>query len=159
MDPAEWLDASSDFPELIRDRFEVTSPADPYYNCIAWAVGDTDTPWWPGSLGCYWPRRVPPNDSVDAFKQLFATLGFTEITDNPDLEDEFEKVAIFALGNATKHAARQLPDGTWTSKLGTCVDISHDLRAVEGPCYGRLVAILKRPAEAARRRKSSSPVD
>jgi hypothetical protein len=58
-----------------------------------------------------------------------------------------EWVALFASadGNYT-HAARQLPSGKWTSKLGTWEDIEHDsVEAVGGGAYGELVARLFRP--------------
>jgi hypothetical protein len=62
------------------------------------------------------------------------------------LEPGFEKVALFAdaAGKPT-HAARQLPSGAWTSKLGIAVDIEHELHALEGEFYGEVVLILRRP--------------
>jgi len=56
----------------------------------------------------------------------------------------FEKVAIYALDGEPTHAARQLSDGTWTSKLGKDIDITHTLRALEGSTYGQVAAYLKR---------------
>jgi hypothetical protein len=45
-----------------------------------------------------------------------------------------------------KHAARQLPTGRWTSKLGKAVDIEHDTpEGVTGPVYGAVVKFLRRP--------------
>lgn len=35
------------------------------------------------------------------------------------------------------HAARQLPNGRWTSKCGQAEDIEHDLRDLEGRLYGK----------------------
>ena len=57
-----------------------------------------------------------------------------ENCESGDLEVGFEKVAIYAQADgAPTHAARQLPDGTWTSKLGQEVDIGHtDLQGVSG---------------------------
>lgn len=43
------------------------------------------------------------------------------------------------------HAARQLPNGRWTSKLGFLEDIEHDLHDVAGEAYGTVVVLLKRP--------------
>jgi hypothetical protein len=42
------------------------------------------------------------------------------------------------------HAARQLPDGTWTSKLGISEDIQHALDDLAGAVYRAVVQILKR---------------
>jgi hypothetical protein len=45
-----------------------------------------------------------------------------------------------------KHAARSLPNGAWTSKLGDDEDIEHSTLAVlEGREYGRAKVFLKRP--------------
>lgn len=47
--------------------------------------------------------------------------------------------------------ARQLPNGNWTSKLGTLEDIEHRaLSAVEGNDYGNVVRILRRPLGSSR---------
>jgi hypothetical protein len=43
------------------------------------------------------------------------------------------------------HAARLLPSGLWTSKLGEWEDIEHDLLALEGDVYGTVALLLKRP--------------
>jgi hypothetical protein len=64
----------------------------------------------------------------------------------------FEKVALYADGQDPKHMARQLPDGTWTSKCGGAEDITHfTLDALEsyGPLpmkghYGSAVLFMKR---------------
>ena len=42
------------------------------------------------------------------------------------------------------HAARQLPNGKWTSKLGRWEDIEHDLEGLTGEMYGSVQQILKR---------------
>ena len=44
------------------------------------------------------------------------------------------------------HAARQLPGGKWTSKLGKAEDIEHDTAdVVAGGIYGEVVELMKRP--------------
>jgi len=61
------------------------------------------------------------------------------------IEDGWEKIAIFADEQGEPlHAARQLPSGRWTSKLGADVDIEHDLAALEGDLYGKVACFLKR---------------
>jgi hypothetical protein len=42
------------------------------------------------------------------------------------LEPGFLKVALYGTGLTYTHAARQLADGKWTSKLGKGEDIEHD---------------------------------
>ena len=75
------------------------------------------------------------------------TVGFLPAED-AHLEPKFEKLAIYARDGKPTHAARQQPDGTWTSKLGKHIDINHTLRGLEGPVYGQVVAFMKRAADA-----------
>ena len=65
--------------------------------------------------------------------------------DDGGLDPEYEKIAVYARGNETKHAAKQLESGQWTSKLGMGEDITHpDLTSLEGPEYGNVVMFLRR---------------
>ena len=144
------------FPNLITSGFDVirdcTSDRTPDYNCIAWAAGKVDEWWWPWDISGYtWPkgnglRFEPPNqETLDNFVHAFKTLGY-EDADNDLIEDGFEKVAIFTdLNGRPKHAARSLPSGVWTSKLGQGEDIQHPtLPSLEGNIYGRATYFLKR---------------
>jgi len=128
----------------------VTSDEDLVYNCIAHAAGKTDAWWWPEeheTEGVYWPAGVSREESLDSFVSAFGTLGYLPCT-GTELEVAFEKVAIYAnaQGKPT-HAARQLPSGAWTSKLGEWEDIEHntlaDLEGVD-PGYGKVAHVLKR---------------
>ena len=121
----------------------VTSPITPTYNCIAWAAGDTRRFWWPQDQ-VYWPPGAVREETIDAFVHAFATLGYS-VCDTAEREDGIEKVAIYAIGDEPKHAARQLESGTWTSKLGCDVDIEHPLDGVAGDVYGHVVRVLQRP--------------
>jgi hypothetical protein len=136
------------FPHLAEEGFRETSPASSRYNCIAWAVGATDAWWWPSPETVhYWPAGVPREETLAAFLEAFATVGFQPAEDG-EWEPKFEKLALYARDGKPTHAARQLADGTWTSKLGKHVDISHTLRGIEGPVYGQVVAFMKRAAQA-----------
>ncbi|MCS6976085.1 MAG: hypothetical protein NZM31_03615 [Gemmatales bacterium] len=133
------------FPHLQSEGFTETSPATSAYNCIAWAAGETDRWWWPDRFDVgYWPGSVPRTESLEAFFQVFESLGYTRC-ENGDLETGYEKVALYVQDDKPTHAARQLPDGRWTSKLGKEFDITHTLRGLEGPVYGRVAGFLKRP--------------
>src|SRR5437016_1209534 len=126
MDLLAELEIRTFLPRLESGRFSITSPKSAYYNCIAWAAEDTTRWWWPDGQN-YWPNEIPRKRNLDAFVQLFQSLGY-EICEKADLEEDFKKVALFvgAAGIPT-HAARQQDDGSWTSKLGTHHDISHEL--------------------------------
>jgi hypothetical protein len=136
------------FPGLRTSPFEVTSPATRDYNCIAWAAGDTAHWWWPDldpdDDAVFWPPDIPLEETLDAFVAAFATLGYAPCSgEEPD--PGFERVALFASAGVPTHAARQLPSGRWTGKLGIREDIEHDLLAVSGEVYGTAVLFLKRP--------------
>jgi hypothetical protein len=132
------------FPSLAQEGFVETSPASPAYNCIAWAASQTDVAWWPDPQGVgYWPEGVPRTETLEAFYLAFESIGYSRCGDGA-LETGMEKVALYALAGQPKHAARQLPDGRWTSKLGKFIDISHTLGGVEGAIYGQVVGYLKR---------------
>lgn len=133
------------FPGLKDGKFQHTSDPTPAYNCIAWALGVTDSWWWPTTrFGYYWPRRIPTNASVAAFVALFGSYGYVECEDG-ELEPGVEKVAIYATGDGVEHAARQLINGRWTSKLGELDDIMHtNAEGVECDDYGKIVKFMKR---------------
>ena len=139
------------FPGLQTSPFRVTSPAARDYNCIAWAAGDVGRWWWPDpdpdNDAIFWPPGAPTVETVDAFVTAFATLGYAPCS-GEDHEPGFEKVALFARESVPTHAARQLPGGRWTSKLGRREDIEHDLHALSGEVYGAVVQILKRATTA-----------
>lgn len=134
------------FPRLSQANYQITSPKDARYNCIAWAVGDTERWWWPEHdlENGYWPEAAPSSVTMDAFIAAIATLGF-EPCDQPGYEPNFERIALFAdeQGNPT-HAARQVPSGRWTSKLGKLEDIEHDLDDLKGTTYGSVVQVMRR---------------
>lgn len=134
------------FPQLRDDTFEITSPPDARYNCVAWAVGDTKRWWWPGEPPfSFWPSGIRREESVAGFVEAFATFGY-EVAVSANHDHEYEKVAIFASSDGVPtHMARQLPDGSWTSKLGALEDIAHvEVIGVAGSDYGQVVVFLQR---------------
>lgn len=137
------------FPGLHGSGYALTSPHSKDYNCIAWAAGETQAWWWPdddpNNEAIHWPADVIREETLTAFVAAFATLGYQPCPD-AELESGFEKVALFASDDGIPtHAARQLPSGRWTSKLGFLEDIEHGLGALEGDLYGRVVQVLRRP--------------
>jgi hypothetical protein len=81
-------------------------------------------------------------------ERAFVELGFTTNAQSDErLESGVEKVALYGAGAFYTHAARQLQNGKWTSKLGRDIDIEHDApEDVAGGVYGEVVHIMKRPA-------------
>ena len=144
----QWLiELRPGFPQLTAENSRLTSPEDEDYNCIAWAAENSDRWWWPDPQHqSFWPPAAPRVESLDAFLQAYGILGYTERTD-PSFQAGKQKVAIYSSeqGKPT-HAARQLPDGWWASKLGSIIDIEHELTAIEGPAYGAVSIVLGRAA-------------
>jgi hypothetical protein len=122
------------FPELAGGAYRVTSPQDRDYNCIAWTVGDSHHWWWPGRDVDreYWRLGVPRERTRGAFVLALSSVGYT-VCEGEGLETGYEKVALFVdVDGRPSHAARQLPDGRWSSKLGKMENIEHGLRDLEG---------------------------
>lgn len=133
------------FPRLAQAGFRITSPSTKTYNCIAWAAGD-DGRWWepdPGGVH-YWPPGLARDYSLAAYIEAFIVNGYS-VCSGGELELGFEKVAIYARAGEATHAARQLPSGSWTSKLGLLEDIEHAIDGLVGDRYGRVVQFLRRP--------------
>ena len=140
-------------PHLESCSFEVKSPTDRSYNCIAWVAGDTTKIWSPAVAvggrmlgGYYWPD-VPKLPTVTAVEAVFERQGYTR-TDVGDtaVESGVEKIAIFgydAMGLLT-HAARQCASGRWSSKMGDNADIEHTLRDIEGGIFGEVRSLMRK---------------
>lgn len=131
-----------EFPRLTEHNHRSTSPPDVGYNCIAWAAGDTKHWWQPG---LFWPVETSRDDhGIGALERAFGELGFEDCADE-SLEPDVEKVALYGSGLVYTHAARQLPNGRWTSKLGKAEDIEHDTPDdIAGGLYGEAVHFMKR---------------
>ena len=134
-------------PGLGASGFEITSEANSTYNCVAWAVEDV-TKWWDWHPRAYWPESVPRSPEVGALVQIFATLGYS-ICDSAEQEAGYEKVALYAINGRWEHAARQLDNGRWTSKLGEFEDITHPSpQDVAGDAFGEVHCVMRRPSPA-----------
>lgn len=137
------------FPRWRTGFFEETSPYNEDYNCIAWAAEDTKNWWEPDPGGyLYWPPGTTRDYTLAAYIEAYETLGYGKC-DSAEYETGYRKLAIYVndFGRPT-HAARQLPDGLWTSKCGKLEDVKHELHTLEGqiPSYGKAFCFMKRPA-------------
>lgn len=141
------------FPRLPGTSWRLTSPQTGEYNCIAWAAGD-DGAWWEpvpaligrGGLlgGKYWPKGVPCEPTLDAYIAAFRRQGYREC-DSSEIEDGYEKVAIYFRAGVPTHASRQLDDGWWASKLGAWEDIEHETADdIGGSAYGEVAVYMRR---------------
>ena len=133
------------FPYITESNSSPTSPETVEYNCIAWAYGRNDVWCEPDASGQYfWPISCREY-SIAAFEELFSSIGYSRCV-NALKEDGFLKIVLYVdkAGRPT-HAAKQLPTGKWTSKLGPNVDIEHDSPEVlNGPAYGTAKIFMKK---------------
>jgi len=90
---------------------------------------------------------------METISEIFSRHGYVGCIDDTP-ESGYEKIALYWDPRimVITHAARQLPDGHWASKLGPDEDIEHnDLQALEGDplkfplCYGTAIRFMKRP--------------
>jgi len=95
-----------EFPRLQEAGFRVSSGPDPGYNCLPWAAGDTSKWGWPDEDG-YWPVEAPREATLEAFVAAYATRGYVPC-EHGELEDGYDKLAIYANQQGPQHAARQL---------------------------------------------------
>ena len=135
--------------EFRRDGvFDIKSDRNPLYNCIGYAMGTKAhfvalgrldrLPW------CWWPHGVATNCSPKSLIDAFAFMGFVE-TDNPKVEADYDKVALYEKGGKWTHAARIEEDNKYHSKLGTEYDIIHRAGDVFHEVdYGDIYAYMKR---------------
>ena len=146
------LELENDCPGLCESPYTITSPRDPNYNCIAFAVGDVTHFWYDVKLaGYYWPPGVASADTLEGWIQVFREHGYVE-TDDASLNLEYEKIAIYVgTDGCPEHVARQKASGMWTSKMGKGVDLEHSLDALEGVFYGKVTKIMQRPCKHGRR--------
>lgn len=77
----------------------------------------------------------------------YATRGFRRSATGGLLVAGLEKIALYVDGDGEpSHAALQLPNGRWSSKMGTWEDIEHaDTDCLEGGTYGQVALFLERP--------------
>lgn len=141
------------FPSLLQDpAFRITSPDTRDYNCIAWALGYKNKWIWPMEKALreedmLWSNDIEISERTEVFLQFFLSHGY-RLRDNDDNDDNVngcDIIALYELDGKVTHAARQLKNGLWTSKLGPWHDIQHSTpHSLEGDIYGKVKYILKK---------------
>lgn len=138
----------TEFPNLVKDKnFTFKSKTETKYNCIAWAIIRDDVWVAPseGNLdGVFWPPSVSKGFGLADLEAMFNYYEYAKCDDS-SFEDGFMKVALYEKENRWTHAARQLPNGKWASKMGILEDIHHETPIdLEGASYGKVYMIMKR---------------
>ncbi len=138
---SDWID--EEFPGIV---CKITSEQDNSYNCIAWAAGYNND-WWSHDEDYYWIGER--GASIQNLIEVFGALGYVEC-DSHTPEAGYMKVALYAKDGDWTHAARQLENGGWTSKLGLYEDIEHENpQDLCGDLYGEVHSIMRRRATGA----------
>lgn len=129
--------------------YELTSDPDGGYNCIAWAAGDNENTWDDEDEDSIWPEGAYLRDgSIESLMEAFSSLNF-EPCDDGRFENGYEKVVLYRRGKTWTHAAKQLPDGRWSSKCGELDDIAHKHPSdVCCDAYGVLHCYMRRTVDS-----------
>ncbi|MCK4830265.1 hypothetical protein KA005_81860 [bacterium] len=142
MNIEQWLEKT--FPRLKSKKYKISSPEDPTYNCIAWSLGDNQRWWEPDPMGdYYWPPEISRSYSLDSYKAIYLKRGFTIDSDH-DIEHDLSKIALFAKNDLPTHASKKTSSRNWSSKLGSSIDIEHELEGLIGEAYGIVKIIFKK---------------
>lgn len=144
LDAADVVDS---LPNIV-GKYKRTSDPSIKYNCLAHAVG-VDWGWFepPNHLpGYYWPPGIDAEWNDKTIKEVLSRFGYKELADGSDLEEGYDKIAVYGDTEGPTHFARQLPNGSWSSKLGELIDVQHDtLECLFGADhYGEILYYVKR---------------
>lgn len=139
------------FPKLRGTDWEIRSPTDWKYNCVAWAVyneknnGHPNHWWEPDNMNLhYWPPGLQRGDySANAYQAMFESLGYKTCS-HEDFGPEYENIVVFANQGHFEHVCRQRKSSVWTSKMGRKQDIDHPFEAVSGKVYGIPTIFLRK---------------
>ena len=132
------------FPNLASEGFEIVGEPTTEYNCIAYAAGDTDNWWWPDEDD-YWPPWATMDNRMESLEEAFAGLEY-ELCDDSIAEEGYQKVALYGFQGRFEHAALQMPNGLWRSKMGPGPVIEHrSPESLSGGPYGEVHRFMRRP--------------
>lgn len=139
------------FPHLKKNRAaaKLTSPLDQFYNCVAWALGDSSMWWEPATQVVpftHWPT-ARGDYSIGAYVAMFVSQGFEQCADGSRVDDQYKIVLYVAPNGDFTHVAKQTlnPKPGWSSKCGRASDIWHETPEVlEGADYGKVWGYLQR---------------
>ena len=143
MDTSRWApQLIAAFPKLSSEGLAIKDKPSERYNCIAYAAGDTAKWWWPDGIN-YWPTWATLDNRIESLNEAFAGLGY-EQCQNSDAEEGYQKVALYEVGGKFLHAAVQMPNGLWRSKMGQGPVIEHrSPESLSGGMYGEVTAYMR----------------
>ncbi|MCY4264219.1 MAG: hypothetical protein OXE78_05130 [Gammaproteobacteria bacterium] len=132
------------FPRLSSEGLRIVEEETNQYNCIAYAVGDKNTWWWPNKAEFFWPPWSISDTKIESLEQVFDGLGYEKCEDH-SLETGYEKVALYEKQGLFTHASLQMASGHWRSKLGIGPLIEHLCpESLTSEVYGKPTIIMRR---------------
>ena len=134
------------FPNLSGENFQIVGVCTEQYNCIAYAAGDTTRRWWPNGID-YWPSWATGNNRMESLMEALAGLGYEKCADGK-VEDGYQKIVLYGFQGSFEHAAVQMPNGRWHSKMGQGPQIEHHSpESLSGGPYGDAMIYMRRSAD------------
>ncbi len=148
MDICRWVQFLVEaFPDLGEGDFEIVDEPSMRYNCIAYAAGENEEWWWPDGAN-YWPPWATRDSRMESLKEVFAGLGYEPCDDGTAVEG-YRKVALYEDNGIAQHAALQVPNGRWRSKMGQGPVIEHrNPESLSGGVYGVPTTFMRKAVPA-----------
>ena len=103
--------------------------------------------WWPNGIN-YWPPWATRDNRMESLEEVFAGLGYEQCYDVSP-EDGCQKVALYEIQSRFQHAAAQMPNGRWRSKMGRGPVIEHrNPDSLSSGIYGNSTVFMRRNVSA-----------
>ena len=81
---------------------------------------------------------------MESLEELFAQPEYEQCNDRSP-EDGYQKVALYEIQGRFQHAALQMPNGRWSSKMGQGPLIEHlNPESLSGGMYGDATAYMRK---------------
>lgn len=125
-------------------NFKLLSDFSFQYNCIAFAMGMTDRWVDHSNIAWHWWPPVEKGESVDHLIKAFQYFGFEECGLDDNIDDLYDKIAIYHVKKRWTHAARIVANGIYHSKFGESFDGRHSSGNVLQAQYGNVCMIMRR---------------
>ena len=99
-------------------------------------------------------NAAPPwatlTNRIESLKEAFTGLGYEQCHDRGATAG-YQKVALYEAQGRMQHAAIQMPNGRWRSKMGRGPVIEHrNPNSLSGGRYGQATIIMRRAVAATR---------
>jgi len=157
-----------DFRGLRGVAWRLTSKSTNRYNCFAWADRVKRCRF--DVVDGWWPNNIARDDSIETLVLMYESRGYVRCSeeDAKTFDTAYETIVLYSRdktidgGLPTEriihegtHAARLLPNGQWTSKLGPDQDISHPTpECLNGRFYGEALDYMRKKRRASVKTKS-----